>query len=901
MTDNLFFLMKTSRCRIIARNSLRAIVGLGILFGGISVQALDYVFPGNLPVGCVENSVGNYSCGSLSLAAGDTLTVSTSNPITISINGALSTGAGVSLNASGAATNLLLIINGAFTLGANSSMNASVRTVGAGAITLGAGALVSGSLSTESGDVGVGASTNLSGSINTVTGFVTLGDGSLVTSSITTLQNGYVVVGVSAQVGGDIKINGGGYVTLGDSARVGGSISTVSDAVTMGANSTVGGSISVSELGAVTLGASSQVSGNITTQVGAVTVGASSRVEGQISINGSGDITLGAGSVVYAVCCKGSNASCVDGSNVSSPPKQCVSSTAVNFECMESGAIYNNVIANPVLRNPLYTKLTGVPFSFDIVAINSDGSIATQFKTGDGASVKLELVDGNGATSCANRTVLNQQNTRQLNFSTSDAGRRKVDISADYTHANLRCRITDATQSPNVVGCSSDNFSIRPSAVTLVSSASANAPGANSLPVIGAGTGFALHAATLSQTSNGYIGSLKLDSAKLRAQTSMQDVTIKIGGVVGNLTPTTLVANEVNVVGNYSDVGYLYLAPGAYRDDMLTLVDSNNGDCLNETANDQYLSTTLINGKYGCSVGNQTNVTLGRFAPDHFIVSLPKLTAACSVGVAFSYFGQDGFDTSFTLTAMNASGNTTRNYSGVFAHFDLTNYSGYGFRTSILPAGAILSSGRTAPTGTWGQGVAKVAAHHQISRPTAAVPETLVVISASPSDNETSSKTNVVSDKVLLRYGRLQMKNVYGSEMLPLPVPLEAQYWAAGGYYVTNRDDSCTVISTTSFVMTNYTKQLKPCNTYLSTSNGGVFREGKLPDPGLVLSRPGTQNSGSVDLHLNLTANAYGMVCVQATDSPATAANLPWFGVNPVARATFGIYKSKLIYSRENY
>ena len=98
MTDNLFFLMKTPRCRIIARNLLRAIVGIGILFGGVSVQALDYVFPGNLPVGCVEKSVGNYSCGSLSLAAGDTLTVSTSNPITISINGALSTGAGASLN-----------------------------------------------------------------------------------------------------------------------------------------------------------------------------------------------------------------------------------------------------------------------------------------------------------------------------------------------------------------------------------------------------------------------------------------------------------------------------------------------------------------------------------------------------------------------------------------------------------------------------------------------------------------------------------------------------------------------------------------------------------------------------------------------------------------------------------
>jgi hypothetical protein len=40
---------------------------------------------------------------------------------------------------------------------------------------------------------------------------------------------------------------------------------------------------------------------------------------------------------------------------------------------------------------------------------------------------------------------------------------------------------------------------------------------------------------------------------------------------------------------------------------------------------------------------------------------------------------------------------------------------------------------------------------------------------------------------------------------------------------------------------------------------------------------------------------------VGAAPSAATAGNLPWLGPNPRARATFGIYRSRLIYSRENY
>src|ERR1035437_525820 len=45
-----------------------------------------------------------------------------------------------------------------------------------------------------------------------------------------------------------------------------------------------------------------------------------------------------------------------------------------------------------------------------------------------------------------------------------------------------------------------------------------------------------------------------------------------------------------------------------------------------------------------------------------------------------------------------------------------------------------------------------------------------------------------------VRFGRLQTQNMYGSERLPLAIPLQAQYWS-NGYFINNADDSYTPVS----------------------------------------------------------------------------------------------------------
>ena len=889
----------------------------------VTAEAAQYTFPGNLPLGCIDNTGGNYACSALTLSPGDRVSVGTPQPATITFDGALTVASDVLVNTGPNVAALVLVINGALTLGGSSALNATVQTLGAGAVSIGAnseitGAVfaqngnvtlaapskVGGSISTGTGLVAIGAGSVVGGGVSTVTGYVTVGTAAAVGGPVTTEKAGYVVLGASAQIIGNINVQGEGYVSLGDAARAGANINTVNDSVTLGANSQVVGSVITSQTGAVTLGANAVVGGNIITQVGDVTVGAGGKLDGTIAVDVSGNITIGASSKIYAVCCYRLDASCVTNSSGIEPaPLVCPVAAAANFECLQTGVAHNNVVASASSRNPLYTKLAGTAFTLDLIALRTDGTIATSYAGAASRNVRLELVNGEGSDACSRRAVLEPDASQTLTFGIADAGRKTATVTSRQSHANLRCRVTDFNQSPSIVGCSTDNFSVRPSAVVLQAAAvtTAAAPSAISLPAIAAGKNFSLRALTLAGTN--YMGQLRLDTEKLTAQLPSQDNTIQAGGTVGLLQPSILSTNAAaQVLGNYGEVGYLYLAPGTYRDDVFTAVDSIKGDCITGTANNENLADTLINGKYGCSVGNQTALTWGRFYPDHLSVTPIALTAACTSSVPYTYFAEDGLTTQFALTARNTVGVTTKNYSGLFAKLNLQNYLAYGFSATPLSVGSVLASSSTVPIGQWLNGTAQVTAKHQISRPSAPQPQTLISVSAAPFDSEIPAGAAVqIGDATRLRYGRLQLKNVYGSELLALAVPLEAQYWTPGGYYITNADDSCTVVSPKTVVMRNYTKQLKACETQIFPITPVRLLSGRLPGAGLVLSKPGVGNEGSVDLSINLGSSGYGKNCTSISESPADAARQPWFGSDPSARMTFGIYKSRKIYSRENY
>lgn len=309
------------------------------------------------------------------------------------------------------------------------------------------------------------------------------------------------------------------------------------------------------------------------------------------------------------------------------------------------------------------------------------------------------------------------------------------------------------------------------------------------------------------------------------------------------------------------------------------------------------LTPSVADGDYlgAGSVTGTTTGNIGRFYPDNLNISSTSLADACNASTIFSYFGQDGFTTTFTLTARNTANGTTQNYSGVFAKLDLNNYANYGFSAAPLPAGSILSSSATAPSGNWSNGVASVSAKHQISRPSALTGATSITISAKPTDGEVpaAGAASAVGD-TNMRYGRLMLQNAYGSELLDLPVSLRAQYWN-GSSWVQNTDDSCTSIVAPSAGagLTFYPEvaanvrgnHLSAAETSATVSSTGKFAAG---DGKLKLSKPGMGNSGYVDIAIVVPAWL----------------KFPWKGgaaIAPTARATFGIYKSPFIYFREMY
>jgi MSHA biogenesis protein MshQ len=132
------------------------------------------------------------------------------------------------------------------------------------------------------------------------------------------------------------------------------------------------------------------------------------------------------------------------------------------------------------------------------------------------------------------------------------------------------------------------------------------------------------------------------------------------------------------------------------------------------------------------------------------------------------------------------------------------------------------------------------------------------------------------------------------------------QYWVGATQgWQNNVADVCTAIQASdfAFAFTGTGNGLAACETAMTIG-------GAAPNYVATLAKPGAGNAGWSDITLNLGSAAAGNQCaaVGAAGAAATTVNAPWLQFdwtgsvgNPTARATFGRYKTPLIYRRENY
>lgn len=870
------------------------------LFSWQVAQAANYTFPGALPSGC-SGKAGVYTCDGGSLKYGDTVTIASPKPATITVNGDLSTD-NARINSGGATSDLSLKVTGVLTLGYLTEINANV-TAGSindanGPVTFG------GSITTDTGEIKLSYKTSVAGSINTTSGNISISQDN--------------------DIAGDV-ISKSGQVSIGYRVRVRGSIST-SGVISLGQEARIDGSVTGS-LGNVDVGYAGRVDGSVTTSSGTISLAQASEVKACVRSTDSAAITLGYQAKAGKVCCGSScQTSCVVNNSTYSMPSKCATSSTSavvpkSFNCVESGA---NAISGHV-----FSKLAATPFALDVVALkdsNNDGvadAVATTYASDVNRSVTVELVDGSGAASCAALPVLSPAVTQTLTFNKAsqptELGRKSTAaMSVSKAYANLRCRVTDASQTSAVVGCSTDNFAVRPQAFSVSSSA-------NNTGTVKAGGSFSLTAAT---GTAGYNGTPKLDSSKVTPHAGAT-ATGSVAGVFGAADSNSGTATGAGF--SYSEVGlFSFLAQGVY-DDSFTSVDSGAGDCTSDFSN-----SASVNGQYGCKFGNTaTTTSFGRFIPDHFDASLntPLFAPACT---SFSYVGQPikyATVPVVTVSAKNASGATTQNYTGSYWKIS-PSHASYGISPSYSEASQSLTvlnssvpvavdNGKGLSTLTFADTTSNILG---ITRGNPLAPfnaEIAMRFSVQDSDGVQVANVNGVaatnpvafgaasagngigfsSGYKTQRWGRLNISNAYGSELTALSVPLFSEYYN-GSAFVTNAADNCTSLSLSS--------QIKLSNA--ATSSGAL----KAGNMAMTILPSGTSSATLANTPLvgglaGLSFSAPGAGNTGYIDVSGSFSSLPWLlfdwdhdgahDDSPAARVSFGLYKgnSQHIFLREVY
>jgi MSHA biogenesis protein MshQ len=325
---------------------------------------------------------------------------------------------------------------------------------------------------------------------------------------------------------------------------------------------------------------------------------------------------------------------------------------------------------------------------------------------------------------------------------------------------------------------------------------------------------------------------------------------------------------------------------------------------------------------------------IGRFVPSHFLVALnaPLFATACSAG-SFTYQGEPfGFTTApvITAAAVAAGGTTTTNYTGAF--FKLANASLAG-RSYTSVAGTLDASGLPPATADpaiadLGGGVATLTFASggglRFSRGAPQPPfaaQVQLAIGVFDTDGVAAVGAGPLGNPVTfgvaggipftagqeMRYGRVRVGTAVGSELVDLPVPMRAEYYAStAAGFVPHVADTCT--ANVAVTLPAFTENLAPGETCVR-DNGAPGASGSgcaaVAAPSLRYGTP----PAAGDFNLRLAAPGagnQGSVLIRATVPPwllfdwnAAAAG----DEEPTGQATFGIYggERRQIYTREIY
>ncbi|MDH4392961.1 MAG: AbfB domain-containing protein [Aquabacterium sp.] len=295
-----------------------------------------------------------------------------------------------------------------------------------------------------------------------------------------------------------------------------------------------------------------------------------------------------------------------------------------------------------------------------------------------------------------------------------------------------------------------------------------------------------------------------------------------------------------------------------------------------------------------------TTGSVGDFIPHRFTVAASN---ACG---SFSYAGQP---ITTTVTARNAAGNTTVNFSGT-----ATTTPGFAQAVTLADAnnlGLGTLAGASIAAAAFSAGVASATPSYSFTSKTTA-PQSLVLRATNGGSGAALVSSLGDTEPVLpLRSGRLRLANAFGKATVALQVPVVAEYWG-GSAWQPNSADSCTALAATSVAISNPRGATGGASTATSGAGAVAVSSGSGT---LTLAAPSpTGSSLSLDLAINLGSTGTDQSC-NGTRPATTGAGLPWLRAlngscaatadrDPAARASFGIFAPetrKTVHARDLY
>ena len=592
------------------------------------------------------------------------------------------------------------------------------------------------------------------------------------------------------------------------------------------------------------------------------------------------------------------------------------------------------------------TKVAGVQFTLTIVHLDNKGTGLQNMND----NITVQLLNGSptGGTFTNNCSSAWTPLIPDVSVAGNISGGNNsttVNLTVPDSWRDVRVKVTRA--GGGEIGCSTDNFAIRPASLT-VAATDGDWQSAGTTRTLN-NTGGIVHAASTSGATTPRPFTLTLtafNGAGTPVQTTNYagTATLKSGSpsctpatcTTGTLSPTsfTFAAGTVSASAHYSEAGNFNLE---IEDATFANVDTADTAASVRTV-PQAGSPPLL---------------VGRFVPDRFAISSPTTpefvtfnNASCGTR-SFTYVGQAFWFSaagtpSITVSAVNAGGGVTTNYALNSAAFK-PSYT-QTFAATGVPAGTSLDTGAVAAVTlnvTGGTQTYSPSGTLSFARGAAPVAPFTGAITLSLSATDTT-ETNVVNGTVNItgallfnsgpapiafdsgsefRYGIVRLTDVFGpiggNASGKMPVGVEAQYWN-GTAFARNTSDSCTSFTEKNFVLYGHGGSATGnVPTPTGVSNGAVTMGVATLSAGVgrvditaLPAPPATTTPGNVRICLDLdSATPVDADCVAIT-----AANRPylqgrWLGTgsfnkDPNATIGFGVFGAQprnFILFRENY